>query len=428
MIIQPAFGLILLWFCGVTNGDSEVIATFFKGYDRAIRPNIDDGRPTIVRSSIYVESFGNTEEANMEYKVYAYFRQFWTDARLAGKLNRTMVLQERDIDRIWHPDPYCINARESNLMIPNDELNSFVKVQPSGEVMMSNGMTIIASCVLKLHNFPLDSQKCHLEIGSYAYSVDDIVYEWIPGEVGVGHKEMAQFEYKGAQLTSDFNVFSMGNYSSITVTFLFRRRIGFFLIQVYLPAIFVVMLSWIVFWMEKDDIGNRMGMGLTTVLTIMFLLGSLNGNLPKVSYPKALDWYLLVSFTFVFLSLMECVIVYLFVKNGKDQKMKCKTGEMSLTKGLGSSVKSLIARKTNSGDSETADGHANMGVEGGDLELAFKGTNDNKEVLDDCSIQENKSNKRLEKTAASIDNISRVLFPLSFVVYNIYYFVCYYTD
>ena len=74
-----------------------------------------------------------------EYKVYAYFRQFWTDSRLAGKLNRTMVLQERDIDRIWHPDPYCINARESNLMIPNDELNSFVKVNPSGEVSMSNG-------------------------------------------------------------------------------------------------------------------------------------------------------------------------------------------------------------------------------------------------------------------------------------------------
>jgi len=30
-------------------------------------------------------------------------------------------------------------------------------------------MTIIASCALKLHNFPLDSQKCHLEIGSCKY-------------------------------------------------------------------------------------------------------------------------------------------------------------------------------------------------------------------------------------------------------------------
>lgn len=43
-----------------------------------------------------------------------------------------------------------------------------------------------------------------------AYSSNDIVYEWIPGEVLVGNKEMAQFEYKGAKLTSDIEVFSVG--------------------------------------------------------------------------------------------------------------------------------------------------------------------------------------------------------------------------
>ena len=48
-----------------------------------------------------------------------------------------------------------------------------------------------------------------------AYSVDDIVYEWIPGEVAVGNKEMAQFEYKGAQLTSAFNAFSLGKQVSV---------------------------------------------------------------------------------------------------------------------------------------------------------------------------------------------------------------------
>ena len=48
------------------------------------------------------------------------------------------------------------------------------------------------------------------------YSVDDIVYEWIPGEVAVGNKKMAQFEYKGAQLTSEFNVYSMGKQVSVS--------------------------------------------------------------------------------------------------------------------------------------------------------------------------------------------------------------------
>ena len=112
------------------------------------------------------------------------------------------------------------------------------------------------------------------------------------------------------------------NFSILTITFFFHRRIGYFLIQVYFPNIFVVILSWIVFWMEKDDIGNRMALGITAILTIMFLLGSLNGNLPKVSYPKALDWYLLVSFIFVFLSLIECLIVFVVARNASNFKDK----------------------------------------------------------------------------------------------------------
>ena len=110
-----------------------------------------------------------------------------------------------------------------------------------------------------------------------------------------------------------------GNFSTISVKFLFERRVGYYLIQVYLPDVFVVALSWIVFWMDKKEMGDRMALGITTILTIMFLLGSLNGTMPRVSYPKALDWYLLVSFTFVFLSLIECMIVFILtLKSNKD--------------------------------------------------------------------------------------------------------------
>ena len=71
--------------------------------------------------------------------------------------------------------------------------------------------------------------------------------------------------------------------------------------------------------------GDRMALGITTILTIMFLLGSLNGNLPKVSYPKALDWYLLVSFSFVFMSLVECMIVFILNLKAADdlKRIKC---------------------------------------------------------------------------------------------------------
>ena len=69
--------------------------------------------------------------------------------------------------------------------------------------------------------------------------------------------------------------------------------------------------------------GNRMALGITTILTIMFLLGSINGTMPKVSYPKALDWYLMVSFVLAFFSLVECLIVFVvWLSGNKKRAMK----------------------------------------------------------------------------------------------------------
>ena len=85
--------------------------------------------------------------------------------------------------------------------------------------------------------------------------------------------------------------------------------------------------------MDKDDISGRLGLGITTVLTIMFLFGTFNDNLPEFSYPKALEWYLLVSLTFVSLTLVESMIAHIFAsstKQGEDQ-VKCKVKYLAVT-------------------------------------------------------------------------------------------------
>ena len=72
-----------------------------------------------------------------EFKVSSYFRQRWKDSRLAGKLNRTLTIKGADIENIWVPDPYCYNARESNMMIPDSETCSKVTIEPNGDVFYS---------------------------------------------------------------------------------------------------------------------------------------------------------------------------------------------------------------------------------------------------------------------------------------------------
>lgn len=108
-----------------------------------------------------------------------------------------------------------------------------------------------------------------------------------------------------------------GNFSKLVIKFNFKRRVGYYVIQVYLPDSLVVAISWIVFWLEQDDMGGRVGLGITTILTIMFLLGAVNMSLPRVSYPKAIDWFLIVSFLMIFLVLVECIIVYILRPKNK---------------------------------------------------------------------------------------------------------------
>ena len=123
---------------------------------------------------------------------------------------------------------------------------------------------------------------------------------------------------------------SIGNYSLLTISFHFKRRLGYYFIQVFFPGTLVVVMSWTVFWLDPRDMSDRVGLGITTVLTIMFLLGSVNTSQPRVSYLKAIDWYLLGSFLFVFLVLVECILVYILRPRNRDSKNSVQRKDLDL--------------------------------------------------------------------------------------------------
>ena len=79
-----------------------------------------------------------------------------------------------------------------------------------------------------------------------------------------------------------FLIFASGLFTLLDMSFLLQRSLGYYLIQLYLPCIFLVMLSWLVFWMSPESGGDRLTVGITCILTIVFLLGYVNGMLPKV--------------------------------------------------------------------------------------------------------------------------------------------------
>jgi len=106
-------------------------------------------------------------------------------------------------------------------------------------------------------------------------------------------------------------------FSGLTATVRFRRRSLYYIFQMYIPCICVVIVSWIAFWIDHKEGSERVGLGISAVLTISYMRGSMNAGMPRVSYLKSIDYFLLISFVFVFMSLIEYVLVIKEFRKGK---------------------------------------------------------------------------------------------------------------
>ena len=115
------------------------------------------------------------------------------------------------------------------------------------------------------------------------------------------------------------------NYTCIRISMKLNRSYGYYLVQIYIPSILIVVLSWVSFWLNIDAIPARISLGLLTILD--------NDNtefqarerpLPRVSYVKAIDVWMAMCLMFVFLALIEFAYVNVLarVENRRRQSLK----------------------------------------------------------------------------------------------------------
>lgn len=54
---------------------------------------------------------------------------------------------------------------------------------------------------------------------------------------------------------------AVGNYSSLTFKFKLRREIGYYIMDYFLPSMFLVATSWVTFWLQADASAPRAVLG-----------------------------------------------------------------------------------------------------------------------------------------------------------------------
>ena len=90
---------------------------------------------------------------------------------------------------------------------------------------------------------------------------------------------------------------------------------GLILCHIYWRKLFLFQIA---FWINREGIPGRACLSITTVLSLITLIGSTNAKLPNVSAVKALDVYFFICFGYVFGGLIEfATVIYLSSKEKK---------------------------------------------------------------------------------------------------------------
>uniref|UniRef100_A0A3Q1I337 Uncharacterized protein n=1 Tax=Anabas testudineus TaxID=64144 RepID=A0A3Q1I337_ANATE len=385
------------------------------GYDARIRPNFK-GPPVNVTCNIFINSFGSITETTMDYRLNVFLRQQWNDPRLAYKEypDDSLDLDPSMLDSIWKPDLFFANEKGANFHEVTTD-NKLLRIFQNGNVLYSIRLTLTLSCPMDLKNFPMDSQICTMQLESFGYTMNDLIFEWLDvGAVQVADDLMLpQFvlkEEKGlGYCTKHYNT---GKFTCIEVKFYLERQMGYYLIQMYIPSLLTVILSWVSFWINMDAAPARVGLGITTVLTMTTQSSGSRASLPKVSYVKAIDIWMAVCLLFVFAALLEYAAVNFVSRQHKEffrHRKKLKEQQRQRTEEELAQQRLLFQ----------SFGLA-LGTEGAPEMDATPIFADLPPGLGFYDIR-----RRFVDRAKRIDTISRAVFPMSFLIFNVLYWLTY---
>uniref|UniRef100_A0A3P8WAN6 Glycine receptor, alpha 4b n=1 Tax=Cynoglossus semilaevis TaxID=244447 RepID=A0A3P8WAN6_CYNSE len=382
------------------------------GYDARIRPNFK-GPPVNVTCNIFINSFGSITETTMDYRLNIFLRQQWNDPRLAYKEypDDSLDLDPSMLDSIWKPDLFFANEKGANFHEVTTD-NKLLRIFQNGNVLYSIRLTLTLSCPMNLKNFPMDSQTCIMQLESFGYTMNDLIFEWLDvGAVQVADDlTLPQFVLKEEQglgyCTKHYNT---GKFTCIEVRFYLDRQMGYYLIQMYIPSLLTVILSWVSFWINMDAAPARVGLGITTVLTMTTQSSGSRASLPKVSYVKAIDIWMAVCLLFVFAALLEYAAVN-FVSRQHKEFFRLR--------------KKLREQRRQKEEQEQQD----ILFQSFGFALSARNVPDmDAPVFADLppGLGFYDIRKRFVDRAKRIDTISRALFPMSFLMFNVLYWLTY---
>ncbi len=267
------------------------------------RPVPADGGPVevqVVGAILDVDKIDSTEQS-FTLNFYSAYR--WKDPRLAHDGQGSIT---RAISDIWNPRLTILNTQKHWA-----NTNGEAEISPEGVVTYRWHLFGSFSQPMDLHNFPHDRHVFRVPIVAAGYSPDEVrlvphsqIDSFVADELSVADWKISNMQGFTHEMTLANDLTLPG----FVFSFEGRRLVHHYVIKTIIPLSLIVMMSWVVFWINPDLASSRLSVAVTTVLTLIAFYIALSTQMPKIPYLTDMDRFLSVSTVLVFLALIEVVI------------------------------------------------------------------------------------------------------------------------
>ncbi len=242
-----------------------------------------------------------------------YVEANWHDPSLAGGSEEYRKFKLEDV---WNPSLLIVNRRSASQSLP-----AIVRVDREGNVVYSQRVTGVFSATMDLRGFPLDDQRLRIWVVSTGASNEEVLLVASDAPVlQADQLSITDWDVRDVRVERlDYRATPRAEVlSGISLNIDVDRRVGYYIIQVLIPLIAIVLMSWSVYWVDPTVVATRMGVAVTTMLTLIayrFMLGNL---VPRLSYLTRLDYFMFGATALVVLTMFVMAGTSYLKSRGRD--------------------------------------------------------------------------------------------------------------
>ncbi len=223
----------------------------------------------------------------------------WRDENLASPGAPTRFFRT---NQIWVPNLQVMNQ----FTLANRRVD-VVEVDDDGNAQYRRRLVGTISVPRDLSDFPIDEHTMRIAVAALGMSrdVEIVIDERLTGqaesfsipewEVGSGEAVLSEYVAAGE------------SFPMLSYEWEVRRKIGYYIWKVIIPLAMVVMMSWVVFWLDPKQAGPQIGIAATSILTLIAYRFTLGFLVPRLSYLTRLDYFIAGASLLVFVALLEAL-------------------------------------------------------------------------------------------------------------------------